>query len=165
MVRRLVAYEGRWVGSLGCWVARRRIGVTAGEQAFAYASAQAALVYGVTFVCVVETAGMHALLDRVPVAQAVLLVVDVYTLLMMLGFQAAAVTRPHVLGAGVLRLRDGARRDLRIPLDRIASVYHDLRFAQKGKEGEAGRGGELPSVARGVRCLRRVGGRRQAGVK
>ncbi|WP_261951829.1 hypothetical protein [Streptomyces nigrescens] len=139
-VRRLLAHEGRWLASLVWWVARRRFGVAAGERALPYAAAQSALVYGLTFVCVVETAGVHAMLADVPVARVVMLVVDVYTVLMLLGFQAAAVTRPHVLGTDHLLLRDGARREIRIPLDRIASVRYDLRFSHDGKADKDGEG-------------------------
>ncbi|MFG2289933.1 hypothetical protein ACGFOU_28150 [Streptomyces sp. NPDC048595] len=134
-LRALAAYEGRRLVSLGWWVARRRIGVAPGDRAMRYAGAQAAIVYGLTFVCAVETVGLHVMLGGVPVARAAMLVVDVYTVLMMLGFQAAAVTRPHVLGAGELRLREGARRELRIPLERIASVRYDLRFSKEGGTG------------------------------
>ncbi|MFJ6750632.1 hypothetical protein ACIQNI_20955 [Streptomyces sp. NPDC091266] len=134
-LRRLAGHEGRWLVSLGWWVARRRIGVAAGERAFGYAGVQAALVYGLAFVCAVETAGLAVLLAGVPVAHAVLLVVDVYTVLTMLGLQAAAVTRPHVLGSGVLRVRDGARMEIRVPLERIASVRYDLRFTKEAAEG------------------------------
>ncbi|WP_433856073.1 hypothetical protein [Streptomyces kronopolitis] len=137
-LRRLAAHEGRWQRSLLWWVARRRIGVAPGERALGYAAAQAAFVYGLTFVCVVETVGLSVLLAGVPVVHGVLLVLDVYTVLMVLGLQAAAVTRPHVLGAGALRLRDGARRELWIPLGRIASVRHDLRFGRE--ETRAGDG-------------------------
>lgn len=137
-LRRLAAHEGRWQRSLLWWVARRRIGVASGERALGYAAAQAAFVYGLTFVCVVETVGLSVLLAGEPVVHGVLLVLDVYTVLMVLGLQAAAVTRPHVLGAGVLRLRDGARRELRIPVGRIASVRYDLRFGRE--EARAGDG-------------------------
>ncbi|MFG2830540.1 hypothetical protein ACGFWI_24235 [Streptomyces sp. NPDC048434] len=128
---RLAAYETRWLISLGWWVARRRIGVAPGERALGYAGAQAAFVYGLTFVGVVETVVVGVLLTDRPTAHAVMLVLDLYTVLMMLGFQAAAVTRPHVLGADTLWLRDGARRDIRIPLERIAAVRHDLRFVRE----------------------------------
>ncbi|MFF3743958.1 hypothetical protein ACWDFH_19770 [Streptomyces kronopolitis] len=137
-LRRLVAHEGRWQRSLLWWVARRRIGVAPGERALGYAAAQAAFVYGLAFVCVVETVGLSVLLAGAPVVHGVLLVLDVYTVLMVLGFQAAAVTRPHVLGAGDLRLRDGARQELRIPLGRIASVRHDLRFSREGARAGGG---------------------------
>ncbi|MFD7101801.1 hypothetical protein [Streptomyces celluloflavus] len=154
-VRRLGGHEVRWLVSLGWWVARRRIGVAADDRAFGYAAAQAALVYGLTFVCVVETVGLAVLLRNHPVAHGVMLVVDVYALLMMLGMQAAAVTRPHVLGSGVLWLRDAARMEIRIPLERIVSVRYDLRSAPAGSKseaaGEAGvkRGSDVLSFAVG----------------
>ncbi|MFD9204701.1 hypothetical protein ACFVZM_00270 [Streptomyces sioyaensis] len=137
-LRRLAAHEGRWLVSLVWWVARRRIGVASGERALGYAATQAALMYGLAFVCVVETVGLSALLGGSPVVHGVVLVLDVYTVLMVLGLQASAVTRPHVLGADVLWLRDGARRELRIPVGRIASVRYDLRFSRE--EGRAGDG-------------------------
>lgn len=137
VLRRLGAYEARWLISLGWWVARRQIGVAPGERALGYAGAQAAFVYGLAFVCVVETVGVSVLLADHPVAHTVMLVLDVYTVLVVLGLQAAAVTRPHVLGADTLWLRAGARRDIRIPLELIASVRHDLRFVREPeKEGK-----------------------------
>ncbi|MFJ6608306.1 hypothetical protein [Streptomyces lydicus] len=146
-LRQLAAHEGRWMASLARWVTRRRDGTAPGERALPYAAAQAALVYGLTFVCAVETAGVHVLLGGVPVARAVLLVVDVYTVLMLLGFQAA-VTRPHVLGAEVLRLREGARTEVRIPVERIVSVRYDLRFTKEpAKKPAKGRG--VPADADG----------------
>ncbi|MFE5736247.1 hypothetical protein [Streptomyces celluloflavus] len=151
-VRRLGGHEVRWLVSLGWWVARRRIGVAAGDRAFGYAAAQAALVYGLTFVCVVETVGLAVLLRDHPVAHGVMLVVDVYALLMMLGMQAAAVTRPHVLGSGVLWLRDAARMEIRIPLERIVSVRHDLRSAPAGSGSRSEAAGEA-GVKRGPDVL------------
>ncbi|MCZ1010264.1 hypothetical protein [Streptomyces lydicus] len=133
-LRRLAAYEARWLASLGSWVARRRIGVAPGERALAYAGPQAAFVYGLAFVCVVESVGVSVLLADHPVAHAVMLVLDVYTVLAVLGLQAAAVTRPHVLGVEILWLRAGARRDIRIPLELIASVRYDLRFVREPKK-------------------------------
>ncbi|WP_407553427.1 hypothetical protein QOM21_25955 [Streptomyces sp. Pv4-95] len=137
-VRRVAGHEGRWLVSLGCWVARRRIGVGAGDRPFGYGAAQAAIVYGLTFVCAVETTALAVLLVDHPVAHLVMLVIDVYTVLTMLGLQAAAVTRPHVLGAQALRLRDGPRMEVDIPLERIESVRYDLRFtkAEKQRKGE-----------------------------
>ncbi|WP_330318056.1 hypothetical protein [Streptomyces platensis] len=136
-LRRLAAHEGRWLMSLGWWMARRRIGVAPGERALGYAAAQAALVYGLTFVCGVETVGLGVLLAGKAVVHEVMLFIDVYTVLTVLGLQASAVTRPHVLGAGELRLRDGARREIRIPLERIASVRYDLRFTkEQDKNGD-----------------------------
>ncbi|MGW1792827.1 hypothetical protein ACWCO0_21125 [Streptomyces tubercidicus] len=141
-VRRLAAHEGRWLRSLGWWVARRRIGVAPGERALGYAGAQAALVYGLAFVCGVETVGLGVLLAGKAVVHEVMLFIDGYTVLTVLGLQAAAVTRPHVLGTEVLRLRDGARREIRIPLERIASVRYDLRFGKEQRKGGGEGGGD-----------------------
>ncbi|MEV5485730.1 MULTISPECIES: hypothetical protein [Streptomyces] len=147
-LRRLAAHEGRWLVSLVWWVARRRIGVAPGERPLGYAAAQAAFVYGLAFVCVVETVGLSALFAGEPAVHGVLLVLDVYTVLMVLGLQAAAVTRPHVLGAGDLWLRDGARRELRIPVGRIASVRDDLRFGRsEARAGDAATEGAAAGVA------------------
>ncbi|SHN05191.1 hypothetical protein [Streptomyces yunnanensis] len=145
-VGRLLRHEGRWLTSLVRWVARRRVEVPEGARALPYAGAQAALMYGLTFVFVVETVGVSLLLRDRPGLHAVALVADVYTVLLVLGSQAAAVTRPHVLGAEDLLVRNGARMELRIPLASIASVRYDLRSRQdagSGAGGEQGDGGPL----------------------
>ncbi|MCX5201564.1 hypothetical protein OG897_08890 [Streptomyces sp. NBC_00237] len=134
-VRRMLGHELRVLASLGRWVARRRHGVGPGDVAFGHAKAQAALLYGFTFVCVVETVGLHVLLAALPVVQKVFLVVDVYTVVLVLGLHAAAVTRPHVVREdGGLRVRSGAHVDVTIPAGRIASVRYDLRL----NPGQAG---------------------------
>ncbi|WP_199896605.1 hypothetical protein [Streptomyces niger] len=129
--RLLLAHEGRWLASLGLWAVRRRDGAgpaARGVHAFGYARAQAPLVLGFAFVCLVETVGMSFLLAEWPVVHGIMLVLDVYTVLMALGLHAAAVTRPHLVGAGVLRVRNGARLDAVIPLALVATVRRDLRF-------------------------------------
>ncbi len=133
--RRLLAYEGRWMTSLGLWVTRRRHGVGPGQRPLGYARAQAPMMYGFAFVCTVETVGVGFLLAKMPVVHWIMLVLDVYTVLMVLGFQAAAVTRPHVLGSEGLRVRQGAALDVWIPLERIASVRYDLRFPKTETAG------------------------------
>ncbi|WP_438488241.1 hypothetical protein [Streptomyces sp. S186] len=140
---RLVRHEGLWLASLVWWVARRRVGVPAGARALPYAGAQAAMLYGLAFVFVVETVGVSVLLRDEPGLHAVMLVVDVYTVLMVLGSQAAAVTRPHVVGADGVVLRDGARMAVRIPLERITSVRYDLRFGRSAREAGAADDGVL----------------------
>ncbi|MEU6877313.1 hypothetical protein [Streptomyces sp. NPDC046712] len=136
-VRRLVGHELRLMASLALWVARRRHGIRAGDMAFGHARDQAALMYGFAFVCLVETVGMSYLLADWPVVHAIVLVLDVYSgVLFVLGVHAASVTRPHVLTADTLRLRKAAHLDLRIPLDRIATVRHELLFSHEKTEGE-----------------------------
>ncbi|MFD7664686.1 hypothetical protein [Streptomyces sp. NPDC059788] len=123
------------MASLGLWVTRRQDGVGAGQRALGYARAQAPMMYGFAFVCVVESVGVGFLLAKVPVAHWIMLVLDVYTVLMVLGFQAAAVTRPHVVGPDGLRVRGGAQMDVWIPLERITSVRYDLRFPKTEAAG------------------------------
>ncbi|MGN9790957.1 hypothetical protein ACTMTU_07610 [Streptomyces sp. OZ13] len=134
-VLRLVGHELRLMYSLVLWVARRRDGVGPDDRAYGHARDQAALMYGFTFVCAVETVVMAVLFRNWPAVHAVLLVVDVYTVVFMLGIQAAAVTRPHVLSADTLRLRQAGHVDLRIPLERIGSVRYELIFTHE-KQGE-----------------------------
>ncbi|MFI6461019.1 hypothetical protein [Streptomyces sp. NPDC050528] len=135
-VARYVAHEARILTSLVRWVVRRPHGVGAADAVFPHARDQAAMMYGLTFVCVAETVALSFLLARWPVVHAVLLVVDVYTVLFVLGMHAAAVTRPHVLAGGVLRVRQAANVDLRIPLAQIASFRRETRFTHEKKDGE-----------------------------
>ncbi|MFF3013746.1 hypothetical protein [Streptomyces sp. NPDC057939] len=126
--RRLMAHEGRWMTSLGLWVARRTDGVGAGDVPVGYARAQAPTAYGLIFVFVVETVGVSFMLAAYPVAHLIMLLLDLYTVCLVTGLHAAAVTRPHVVGPHGLRVRRGAALDLWIPMDKVASARHDLRF-------------------------------------
>ncbi|MFF0742616.1 hypothetical protein ACFYVL_19685 [Streptomyces sp. NPDC004111] len=137
-VLRILGHELRLLASIARWVARRPHGIGPGDTAFAHAGAQSALLLGFGFVCVVETVGMHVLLAGVPVVQMVFLVLDVYTVVLILGLHAAAVSRPHVVRAdGSLRVRAGAHTDLLLPAAHIVSVRYDLRLnpGQKKDDG------------------------------
>lgn len=135
-VLRLVGHELRLMASLARWAVRRPHGLGPGIRAFPHARDQAALMYGFAFVCVVETVGMSYLLARWPVAHAVVLVLDVYTVLFVLGLHAASATRPHLLTEDALRVRQAAHVDVRIPLERIAAVRHESLFSHEKADGE-----------------------------
>ncbi|MEU2503642.1 hypothetical protein ABZ621_02915 [Streptomyces sp. NPDC007863] len=135
-VLRLIGHELALMASLGRWVARRPHGTAGAEGAFPHARDQAALMYGFAFVCLVECVGMSWLLAGWPVVHAVVLVLDVYTVLFVLGLHAASVTRPHVLGGGRLRARQAAHVDVDVPLERIAAVRRENRFTHEKKDGE-----------------------------
>jgi len=135
-VARYVAHEARILASLVRWAVRRPHGVGEADAVFPHARDQAAMMYGLTFVCVAETVALSFLLARWPVVHAVLLVVDVYTVLFVLGMHAAAVTRPHVLAGGVLRVRQAAHVDIRVPVALIAAVRRETRFTHEKKDGE-----------------------------
>ncbi|MEU2114499.1 hypothetical protein ABZ567_02315 [Streptomyces sp. NPDC016459] len=135
-VLRIIGHELRIMTSLVRWAARRPQGVDDADAVFPHARDQAALMYGFAFVCLVETVGMSYLLAGRPLVHAVVLVLDVYTVLFVLGLHAAAVTRPHTLTGNVLRLRQAAHVDVRVPVDRIAAVRHELLFTHEKAEGE-----------------------------
>lgn len=122
-VRRLVLHELRVVASLARWAARRPHGVGAGDTAVRYAGEQAPMMYALLFVTVVETVAMSLLLTRWPTAHLVVLVLDVWAVVLVLGLHAACVVRPHVVGAdGSLRVRYGALVDVRVPAGRVVSA-------------------------------------------
>ncbi|MBB5121100.1 hypothetical protein AF335_01645 [Streptomyces eurocidicus] len=127
-LKALAVHEARVWRGLGLWVSGRRDGVGGGARGFGYARAQASTVYALLFVCVVETTGMSFFTAGHPGLHEVVLVLDLYTLLLVLGLHAGCVARPHTVGPDGLRLRHGARLDVRIPAHLIASVRRELRF-------------------------------------
>jgi hypothetical protein len=135
IARALVRHELRLFASLLLWVTGRTDGTRDGRP-FGYARGQGAMMWGLAFVCVVETAGMAVLLRGWPAVHAVVLVLDVYTVLMVVGMHAACVTRPHILDSTHVRVRNRAHVDLRIPLADIAVVRRELRTTHERAEGE-----------------------------
>ncbi|MFF9332489.1 hypothetical protein [Streptomyces albogriseolus] len=131
----LVRHEARLLASLALWLARRTHG-TRGGTAFGYARGEAATMFGFAFVCVVETVAMSALLGDWPTLHAVVLFLDVYTVVLVVALYAASAVRPHVVGPDGLRVRRAVRVDLRIPRERIASVRRELRMTHQPADGE-----------------------------
>ncbi|WP_399884415.1 hypothetical protein ACGH7X_11775 [Streptomyces sp. BBFR51] len=133
----LVRHELRLLVSLWLWAARRTHGAVAGGSAFGYARGQGAMMFGFAFVCVVESVGMSVLLGDWPTVHHVVLFLDVYTVVIVVGLHAASVVRPHVLdpAAGTLRIRRAVHVDVRIPLERIASVRRELHATHERAEG------------------------------
>ncbi|MFI7399671.1 hypothetical protein ACIBW9_04135 [Streptomyces sp. NPDC049541] len=117
------------------WVTRRTHGADGGR-VFGYARGQGAMMFGFAFVCLVETLTMSVLLRDYPTVHQVVFVLDVYTLVFVVGVHAASVVRPHVLGPDVLRIRRAVHVDLRIPVDRIATVRRELRTTHVRADGE-----------------------------
>jgi hypothetical protein len=135
-VLRFVTHEVRLMASLVRWASRRRHGVDGADAFFSHGRDQAIMMYGLTFACVVETVALSYLLADWPVIHTVLLIVDVYTVLFVLGLHAASVTRPHVLADGALRIRQAAHVDVLVPLDQIESIRRETRFTHEKKDGE-----------------------------
>ncbi|MEU6475499.1 hypothetical protein ABZ858_01180 [Streptomyces sp. NPDC047017] len=132
----LIRHELRLLGSLGLWVGRRTHGGGEGE-VFGHARGQGIMLFGLGFVGVIELLGMSVLLRGRPALERVVLVVDVYTVVLVVALYAASVVRPHVLTRDALRVRRGAHVDLRVPLERIAAVRRETRSPQSRRaEGE-----------------------------
>ncbi|MFJ4083509.1 hypothetical protein ACIP17_02895 [Streptomyces iakyrus] len=133
----LVRHEVRLLASLALWLARRTHGA-GGGRAYGYASGQGAMMAGFGFVCLVETVAMSVLLRDWPAVHAVVLFLDVYTIVFVVALHASSVVRPHVLDAdrGSLRIRRYIHVDLCVPLERIASVRRELRMTHERAEGE-----------------------------
>ncbi|MGW0564390.1 hypothetical protein ACWDZ4_28245 [Streptomyces sp. NPDC003016] len=135
---RLVEHEVRALHSLALWLARRRHGVGPGAYAAPYTGPQTAMLCGLLFVAVVETV-MPALLIPWPAVHAVVLFLDVYTVIQVLGLHAACVTRPHVVGAdGSLRIRYGGFYDVRVPAASVRSVRVERRYSGTKEDGVLG---------------------------
>ncbi|MFF5702903.1 hypothetical protein ACFY7H_10415 [Streptomyces sp. NPDC012794] len=129
-VLRLLLHELRATASLGRWIARREHGVRPGDLAARYTGPQTAMMYGLLFVSVVETAALAVLIPW-PAVHRVVLVLDVYGVLLVLALHAACVTRPHVVRAdGTLRIRYGALFDLTVPPDAVASARVERRYPE-----------------------------------
>ncbi|WP_327356508.1 hypothetical protein [Streptomyces sp. NBC_01304] len=145
ILRRLTVHEFKAAYSLVLWVGRRRHEVREGDHPAAYTGPQTAMLYGLLFVAVVETVVLAVLIPW-PVVHAMLLFVDVYTIIQVIGLHAACVTRPHVVGAdGALRVRYGALFDLRIPADDIAHARVDRRYPT-GRHFELSEDGTLDVI-------------------
>ncbi|ANH91274.1 hypothetical protein A8713_08850 [Streptomyces sp. SAT1] len=122
----LARHELRLLGSLVLWLGRRTHGGGEGRT-FGHARGQGAAMFGLAFVCVIELLCTSVLLREWPTAERVTLVVDVYTVVLVVALHAASAVRPHVLTADTLRVRRAAHVDLRVPLDRIAAVRRETR--------------------------------------
>ncbi len=131
----LARHEARLMASLALWSARRTHGTGGGGTAFGYARGQTAVMLGLAFVCVVETVAMSVLLSDWPAVHAVVLFLDVYTVVFVVALHAASVVRPHVVDGDALRVRRAVHVDLRIPVERIGAVRRELRMTHETADG------------------------------
>ena len=131
----LVRHELRLLVSLWLWAARRRHQTGEGA-AFGYSRGHGPMMLGFGFVIVIESIMMSVLLRNYPVAQRAWFMLDMYTLVIIMGMHAASVVRPHILDDGALRVRRAAHVDLRIPLENVEHVRRELRTTHERAEGE-----------------------------
>ncbi|MFI0405383.1 hypothetical protein [Actinomadura sp. 3N508] len=134
-VRRIMAFDMKGLVSVVLLVVRRRHGVPPGAVGLPYAGGQLTLQLAFLFAMVVEAAVAEMLLRGVGAAEGVrslVLVVDLYSILVVVAIIAACVTRPHVLSDDELRVRYGAFFDLRVPRDLLSSVRVARNFNESG---------------------------------
>ncbi|RBM22430.1 hypothetical protein [Streptomyces sp. PT12] len=126
---RLLRHEMAQAAALARWITRRPPhGAGSGDTAVSYASAQAAVMWVMTFVSLLETVVL-ALIIPWPLVHLVLLVLGIWGTLFGVELHAASVTRPHLVGAdGSLRVRYGVLLDIAVPADRVGAVRLDPRF-------------------------------------
>ncbi|MBE8475732.1 hypothetical protein [Streptomyces justiciae] len=152
IVRALARHETRLLVSLLLWAARRTHGTGSGRVPFPYTRGEGPLMFGLAFVCVIESLTMSVLLRDWPAVHRIVLGLDLYTVVLVIGMHAANVVRPHILDTdtdtdtvtGTLRIRRGAHVDLHVPLQQIAAVRRELRTTHLRAPGEL----DLPLGAR-----------------
>ncbi|TYK47198.1 hypothetical protein [Actinomadura decatromicini] len=134
-VRRIVGFDAKGLVSIVLLVARRRHGVPKGAVALSYSGAQTTLQLAFLFAMLLETVVVELLLRGVDAPGALrgaVLMIDVYSILIVVAVIAACVTRPHVLSDGELRIRYGAFFDLRVPRGSISAVRVARNYDERG---------------------------------
>lgn len=106
--------------ALARWVARRP-DVPPGSTPVGYAQMVTPTLWLWIFACTTEVVVVHVLLPW-EVARWVLFVVGVWSVVWMVGLLASYRVRPHLVGEHELRVRNGPRTDVGVPLNAVAAV-------------------------------------------
>jgi hypothetical protein len=134
-VRRILGFDTAGAVSLVLWVMRRRHGVPPGAVAMPYSGAQTTAMSLFLFAMVIELVGIDLLFRHFgwpePLRIAIL-VIDGYSVLVVLAVIAACITRPHVISDDEVRVRYGAFFDLRIPKSLVTSVRRVSSMSERG---------------------------------
>jgi hypothetical protein len=123
------------VKSLLLWALGRRVGVGPDDAALGHSAERVPLMIAMACVLALETA-VVGLLVPWPVVH----VLDVCALLQVLVLLARSVTRPHVLRADSLVVRDGGAFEVVVPLRLVAAVRvlreHHTGFRSVRRDGD-----------------------------
>lgn len=140
---RLGAAEARTIASLARWVTRCP-DVPAEAVPIGYARGTLGMPIALAVAATIELVAVHLLVPW-PVVRLVLDLLGIYGLLMVLGWLAGRIVRPHLLDRGVLTLRSGPHACARIPLGAVADVRRERRLSPTDAEitGDDDRGGAL----------------------
>lgn len=130
-----------------------------------------AFLFAMVLEAVVVELLMRAL-DAPEGLRAVVLVVDLYSILIVVAIIAACVTRPHVLSDNELRIRCGAFLDLRVPREQISSLRVARNYNETGmvrvRDGRlsvavAGQTNVVVELREPIQVVRPLGGRAEVG--
>ncbi len=135
LVLRLVEFDTKGTISLFLWVTGRRHGVPKGATPLPYVREQTPAMLIMIFVMVVDTVATDLLLGAFgtpPALRVIVLVLDVYSVLIVVAILAACATRPHVISPTELRIRYGAFFDLRVPRAQIAAISLARNYNERG---------------------------------
>lgn len=122
----------------------RRPDVPTGAVPIGYARGTLGMPIALAVAATIELVAVHLLVPW-PVVRLVLDLLGISGLLMVLGWLAGRIVRPHLLGGGVLTLRSGPHVCARIPLDAVADVRRERRLSPTDAEitGDDDCGGAL----------------------
>lgn len=122
LVREALLLELALYRSLLRWLLRRP-DVPTGTTPVGYARLAAPMIWLWIFGSACEVVVLDVILHRwLPELRLPLLVVGIWGLLWMVGLLASYRVRPHLLAGEALRVRNGARTDVAVPLAAVASV-------------------------------------------
>lgn len=140
---RLAATEGRSLASLARWVTRRP-DVPAGAVAIGYARGTLGIPIALAIAATIELVALHLLVPW-PAVRLVLDLLGVYGLVIVLGWLAGRIVRPHLIDEVELILRNGPHVCARVPLTAVAGVRRERRLSptDTGITDEAGGGASL----------------------
>lgn len=136
---RMIVAEARTVASLGRWIARRP-DVPRGAVAIGYSRGTLGMPLMMVAAALIELVAIHLLVPW-PTVRLVLDLLGVYALIVVLGWLAGRIVRPHLVvggelaaggglaAGGELVLRSGPAVCARVPLDAVSSVRRDRRLS------------------------------------
>ncbi|QKJ18017.1 hypothetical protein [Microbacterium hominis] len=113
--------ELRIYDSIGRAIARRPA-IDRGGSGFSYHRPVLTILIIFIALSALEIPILDLIVHRWPVARIVVLIIGVWGLTWMIGLLCAYYMRPHVVGPGGIRIRDGLETDLFLDWDDIASV-------------------------------------------
>lgn len=124
---RLIGAEARTLASLARWIARRP-DVPAGAVPLGYSRGTLGMPIAMVVAALIELVAIHLLVPW-PTVRLVLDLLGVYALIVVLGWLAGRIVRPHLLVGGELVLRSGPAVCARVPLDAVTAVRRDRRLS------------------------------------